>query len=161
MPEEELQQVAKESQSFPQWLGDYIEYRRRPSTLTPFEYRLMSQPTEKKVQQVLHSVCLYCQVQDRLVDKGLFKPKLFCLLRLMSQPTRFKVQQVVLRRSSTHIARLRVPIQCQFCQVQSDAHRTSASLDPEWPVLWTCVCPKPKAELFHWQGSQVFADNDT
>ena len=58
LPEDELQQVAKESQSFGQWLGDYIEYRRRPTVLTPFEYRLMSQPTEIKVQQVLRKHCL-------------------------------------------------------------------------------------------------------
>ena len=39
VPHDELQQVAKDSESLAQWLGDYLEYR------------LMSQPTELKVQQ--------------------------------------------------------------------------------------------------------------
>ena len=35
MPEDELQQVAKESQSFGHWLGDYIECRKHTDALAP------------------------------------------------------------------------------------------------------------------------------
>ena len=38
VPEEELQQVAQESQSFGEWLGDYIEYSIPPKCLNCYQW---------------------------------------------------------------------------------------------------------------------------
>ena len=50
--EQELQEIEEQAQSLGQWLSDFMEYRKRPTASTPFQYRTLSDTTEQAIHEV-------------------------------------------------------------------------------------------------------------